>query len=208
MSCKMLNTYRGHVCRKWNDFCESEAFHAVAPKRPDLISLPALEDVTDPQNAFTAADFFSLQVMEDMRELGFDHSADFVYLAHRFYVATNERGICADERVHMLHSMHKFLVKDLSFEDYPPKGLLGRYIKGMPYQTFEAILHICSNRIQLYPLAFGKCYNQHEISTLGCESYFSDVVRSDREGVHLPHLTFSSFPLSLHFPELWFCASH
>ena len=57
-----------------------------------------------------------------MRELGFDHSADFVYLAHRFYVATNERGICADERVHMLHSMHKFLVKDLSFSGLPTQS--------------------------------------------------------------------------------------
>ena len=55
-------------------------------------------------------------------------------------------------------------------------------MKGMPVQTFEAILQICSTRIYLYTLAVDKTYNSQGVSTLQSESYFSDVKRLDKDG--------------------------
>ena len=60
------------------------------------------------------------------------------------------------------------------------------YVKGMPVQTFEALLQICSTCIYLYALAVDKTFNLRGISTLQSASYFSDVNRMDKDGKGYP----------------------
>ena len=70
----------------------------------------------------------------------------------------------------------------MNFSQEVPSKLCSHYVKGMPIQTFEALLQICSTCIYLYALAVDKTYNSRGISTLQLESYFSDVKRMDKEG--------------------------
>ena len=66
--------------------------------------------------------------------------------------------------------MHDFLTTDVDFDNFPPD--FGKYVKGMPIQTFKAILQNISTRIQLYQFAHGGNYNTRSVSTLPNESFF------------------------------------
>ena len=80
--------------------------------------------------------------------------------------------------------MHEFLLRDIDFTEFPPK--FTRYIKGMPIQTFEAILQNISTRIHLYAFAFDGHYNTRAIYTLSNESFFSDLCCLDKESPQYP----------------------
>ena len=56
----------------------------------------------------------------------------------------------------------------------------------MPIQTYEALLQNICMRIQLYSVAHNKTYNTRAISTLANESFFSDMVRMDKESHSYP----------------------
>ena len=77
--------------------------------------------------------------------------------------------------------MHNYLTQDIDFNTF--LSLFScHYIKGMPIQTFEALLQICLMRIYLYAAAVDDTYNSRAISTLPSESYFSDVKHIDEDG--------------------------
>ena len=76
--------------------------------------------------------------------------------------------------------MHEFLTRDINF-DAVPFQYPGRYIKGLTWQTYEALLQLISTRIQLYQFAAEGTYNARAVSTLSNESFFSDLVRYDKE---------------------------
>ena len=81
--------------------------------------------------------------------------------------------------------MHKFLTKNINFWSVPFQEA-GRYIRGMTWQTFEALLQNISVCIQLYSAAKDRTYNARSISTLANESFFSDLVQLDKEGKGYP----------------------
>ena len=58
----------------------------------------------------------------------------------------------ADERVEHLYNMHNFLTSNIDFNTFPSK-VDGRYVRGMPLQTNEALLQIISTHILLYTMA-------------------------------------------------------
>ena len=70
-----------------------------------------------------------------------------------------------------IFNMHKFLTEDIDFDKFPSK-CCGCYIKGMPVQTFEAILQNISTRIFLYSMTTDGTYNARSISTLANENFF------------------------------------
>ena len=79
------------------------------------------------------------------------------------------------------YDTYEFLTRGVDFKQFPSQ-LCSCYVKGMPVQTFEALLQICSIRIYLYALAMDETYNSRGISKLQSESYFSDVKRMDKDG--------------------------
>ena len=66
---------------------------------------------------------------------------------------------------------------------FPPPS---KYIDGMPVTTFEAILITISSHFTLYSIAQLGSYNHRSISTLGIESFFSDLTRMEFSGLGIP----------------------
>ena len=120
-----------------------------------------------------------------MLSKGYVETAHFIQLIQNWFRACNERGIKAGERVEYWYDTHEFLARGVDFEQFP-SPLCSCYVKGMPIQTFEALLQICSIRIYLYVLAVDETYNSRGISTLQSESYFSDVKRIDKDDKGYP----------------------
>ena len=81
--------------------------------------------------------------------------------------------------------MHYFLTEDLDFDQFPSE-VTGRYIKGMPMLTFEALLQSISTRIYLYQLSIKGTYNTRSVSTLCNESFSSDMKCLEKDGVNYP----------------------
>ena len=81
--------------------------------------------------------------------------------------------------------MYCFLTQDIDFNRFP-FPLTGRYWRGMPVQTYEALLQNICTRIQLYDIAHNDTYNNRAISTLANESFFSDMGRMDKESRAYP----------------------
>ena len=81
--------------------------------------------------------------------------------------------------------MHKFLTDEINFNCVPFQ-YPGRYIKGITWQTFEALLQNISTCIQLYRYTNCGTYNAHAVSTLANESFFADLVRYDKESHGYP----------------------
>ena len=131
------------------EFCHKAHFEHLSKNRPDILSLALVFDQTDQQNAFTAMRMFNYDIEHYMRENHFHDMANFICLVREWHDACNRRGIPADDRVSALKRMHKFLMKGINFNCVPFQ-YLGRYIKGLTWQTFEAILQSISMRIQLY----------------------------------------------------------
>ena len=109
-----------------------------------------------------------------MMEKGYKDTASFIQLMCNWFNACNERGLRADEWVEYLYDMHTFLLKGIKFNDFP-SVLCDRYIRGMPVQTWEAIMQLISTRLYLYSMAHGNTYNTRSVSTLALESFFADL---------------------------------
>ena len=80
-----------------------------------------------------------------------------------------------------MNELNTGITRGLDFKMYPSQ-LCSHYVKGMPVQTFEALLQICSTCIYWYALAADETYNSQGVSMLQSESYFSDVKRLDKDG--------------------------
>lgn len=176
----MNTNMRSHILTRGYDFCPTKPFQELCCKRPDILSRALVYDLSDKQNAFAAERMFGAPVEKWMRENGYKEVADFLYTARCWHQACDKRGISADHRIASLYNMYEYLTKDVNFEKFP-FPYTGRYVKGVTYQTFDAILQNISVRIQMYDFAKQGCYSSRAVSTLPNESMFSDLVRSDRE---------------------------
>ena len=132
------------------------------------------------QNAFSAMKLFGDNVILTLESNGHTESVQFLKLVKGWHMVCNKRGIRADVRVKVLCDIYKFLTKKLNFWSVPFQ-FPGRYICGMIWQTFEALLHCVTTRIQLYEHATGGTYNMRSVLTLANESFFADLVRLDKE---------------------------
>ena len=181
----VLTNIRMHICRHGYDFYKTEHFLELCSERPDILSHSIVEDRADPLNVFTAIKFFSLPVQHYMLSKGYAETAHFIQLIRNWFRACNERGIKADERVEYWYDTHEFLIRGVNFKQFP-SPLCNCYVKGMPVQTFEVLLQICSTHIYLYALAVEETYNSRGVSTLQSESYFLDVKRMGKDGKGYP----------------------
>ena len=81
--------------------------------------------------------------------------------------------------------MHHFLTAGIDFDKLPGK-CSESYVRGMPVQTFEAILQCISTCIFLYKFSIENNYNTRSVSTLANKSFFSDLTRMDWNGRYYP----------------------
>ena len=172
----ILTNLRTQILTRGLPYCKKEHFKKLCHDHPDILSISLVCEKIDQQNAFTAMRMFNYDVEKYMHDNKFLDTADFVKLVREWHEACNKRGLAADEHVRKLHAMHQFLTKGVNF-DAIPFQFPGRYIKGITWQTYEALLQTISTRIQLYCETNTGTYNARAVSTLANESFFADLVR-------------------------------
>ena len=148
----VIMNVRMHICQHGYDFCKTEDFLHLCEEWLDILSKSIVEDKADPQNEFTAVCFFSPAVQIFMIENGYTEMANFIEIMRNWFRACNDCGIKADEHVEHWYNMHNYLTQDIEFNKFPSL-FSHNNIKGMPIQTFQALLQICSMRIYLYAVA-------------------------------------------------------
>ena len=84
-----------------------------------------------------------------MIQKGYKDTAKFIRLIRNWHDTCNRRGLSADKRVLYLNDMHEFLTQGINFNSVPFQ-FSEQYVKGMTWQTYEALLQNISTRIQLY----------------------------------------------------------
>ena len=122
------------------------------------------------QNAFTAIRMFHYNVEHLMKDKGYLETSKFIKLVCNWHDACNQRGLTADTHVRYLNELHVFLTHGINFNCVPFQ-FPDRYIRGMTWQTFEALLQYISTRIQLYYLSNNLMYNARAVSTVSNESF-------------------------------------
>ena len=70
----------------------------------------------------------------------------------------------------------------VDWESFPPPG---RYVQGMPIQTYESIMQGISTRMQIFALS-PTPVSQRSISTLSIESFFSELTNMEFSGLGCP----------------------
>ena len=175
---------QSHILSRGYDYCTKEAFQHLIDNSK-ILSRYMVEYKMDIQNAFSAEKLFSRTVENYMEKNGFSETANFIHLVHFWHEACDKRGISADKRVRRLCKMYQHLTSGINFTSVPFQ-YEGRYIRGMTWQTFEAILQNISTCIQLYQFAKGTTYNSRALSTLANESFFLDLVQLEKEGKGYP----------------------
>ena len=181
----ILTNIRNQILTQGFDYCRKEHFEELCKKRPDILSIALVYDRIDTQNVFTAMKMFNYNVERWRKQEGHTETAAFVCLVRNWHDACNRRGLSADTRVRYLNNMHEFLTSGINFNTVPSQ-FADRYVKGMTWQTFEALLQNILTRIQLYYLTSDLTYNARAVSTLSNESFFADLVRYDKESHGYP----------------------
>ena len=75
-----------------------------------------------------------------------------------------------------------FLAELIEWEEMPPPI---NYIKGMPVPTYEALMQGITMRLQIFCLT-NMPINQRAVSTVGIESFFSDLTHMEFSGLGCP----------------------
>ena len=181
----ILTNMHSHILTRGYDYCMKEDFEWIVDNTTGILSQYLVQYKMDTQNAFSAMKMFGKDVYLTLEANERKESAEFVRLVKGWHMACDKRGLCADVRVSGLYEMHKFLTDDMNFWSVPFQQP-GRYIHGMTWQTFEALLQMISTHITLYSFAADATYNARSVSTLANESSFSYLVRLDKEGKGYP----------------------
>ena len=166
------------------------AFLAVSKHDNTILSRAIVEDILDRQSVQLALRFFSKRVQQALLDLGFLFESKFVSMVRDWYESSDSRGIKAKDRFKNLQTFYDFLEAKLDYSDYPPPS---QYIDGIPIRTFECILHGISTRFALLNNSHKGYYAARAISTLGIESWFSEISQMEFSGTRkfCLHLNFA-----------------
>ena len=177
-----LANMRSQISRHGYTFCKTAAFKRVSESNHAVLPKSILEDKLDRQSIRIAKRFFSKEVEDELTKNN-DHSeAKFVGLVRNWYEACDERGIDVYTRLRNLEKFYRYMHSKVEWETFPPPG---RYIQGMPIQTYESIMQGISTRMQIFALS-PTPVNQRSISTLSIESFFSELTNMEFSGLGCP----------------------
>ena len=135
----ILTNIHCQILTRGFNYCKKEHFEELCRDRPDILSIALVFDKIDTQNAFTAMRMFNYSVERWMSKKGYKETAIFINLIRNWHDACNRRGLSADTHVKYLMDMYSFLVELINFNSVPFQ-FPDRYIRGMTWQTFEALL--------------------------------------------------------------------
>ena len=177
-----LANMRSQISRYGYDFCSKAAFVRVSDRNHKVLPKSILEDRLDRQSIRIAKRFFSSDVEDELRKNSDYAEAKFVRLVRNWFEACDERGIDVYTRVRHLQDFFDFLTALVDWEEMPPPF---SYIKGMPIPTYESIMQGISTRLQIFALS-NMPINQRSISTVGIESFFSELTSMEFSGLGCP----------------------
>lgn len=187
----ILTNFRSHICRNGFQHVRAQAFKEVCERNNDILSRPVVFDCIDKQNCEIAMQVFSEEVEEDVLKHGDRKTAEFIGLIRNWFLACDERGIKMEDRLSSLVNMHNYMMKLYDPEEYPPPMT---HVYSIPVQTFEAMMQSISTRIRLYSYARKHAFNHRSVSSLGVESFFSDLT--------VVEITGSGCPKAYQIPKL------
>ena len=110
------------------------------------------------------------------------NEAEFVHLIREWYEACDARGIHIYDKLQRMQNLYNYLCAWFDFTDFPTSV---KYIREMPIQTYQMIMQSISTRMQLWyhcPIPI----NQQSLSTLGAESFFSELTQMEFTGLSCP----------------------
>ena len=177
-----LANMRSQISRYRYEFCSKAAFVKVSTTNHKVLPKSILKDRLDRQSIHIAKQFFSIEVQEELRKNGDNCEADFVRLVRNWFQACDERGIDAYTRVKHLQEFSEFLADLVNWDDWPPPY---NYIQGMLVPTYEAIMQGITTRLQIFTLS-NMPINQCSISTIGIESFFSELTSMEFSSLGCP----------------------
>ena len=129
-------------------------------------------DGLEPQSEDFARITFSQQVEDKLRQNGAIAEAEFCRVVRNWNRANDEPGMSAMDRVRHRLEFRRWLLTDISFSDFPPdRG----YIKGIPSDTFEAVVAAIDGYILLHSLIPNHSYNVRSVNTNDNETYHSII---------------------------------
>ena len=177
-----LANMRSQISRHGYTFCKTDAFKRVSESNNSVLPKSILEDKLDRQSIRIAKRFFSKDVQEELTKNNEHNEAKFVSLVRNWYEACDERGIDIYVRLRNLEKFYRFMHSKVNWETFPPPG---RYVQGMPVQTYESIMQGISTRMQIFAMS-PTPVNQRSISTLSIESFFSELTNMEFSGLGCP----------------------
>ena len=185
-----LANMRSQISRYGYEFCSKAAFVHVSETNHDVMPKSILKECLDRQSIRIAKRFFSVEVQQELQQNGDLKEANFVRLIRNWFNACDERGIDAYSRIRHLNKFADYLAELIEWEEMPPPI---NYIKEMPVPTYEALMQGITTHLQIFSLT-DMPINQRALSTVGIESFFSD----------LTHMEFSRLgcPKAVDIPQL------
>lgn len=125
--------------------------------------------------------------------------AEFCMLMNDWYKAEDEHGISALERCKMRLSLKEWLLKDVTFSQFPPYGA---YVKDIPVVLFEGLLTTIERKIQLVTFTKRGCYNVRSVGSFDTENFFGTFkapLLHDRFFPHIETIWFILITTSMQF---------
>ena len=182
----VLTNLRLHCTTKSVFNCDPKAFLRVCDTDKDVLNRAVITQVLDKQSCAIAQEVFSERVQEVMERNGDLAEAELVMHVRRWFDACNKRGVDLHTRLKDLIAMANYCGRFWKWDQFPAPGT---HVCGLPYITYQCILQGISTRLQLYHIAINKTYSQRVMSTLTCESLFSDVTKLARQTNGIPLAT-------------------
>jgi hypothetical protein len=157
------------------------AWQKVARDGRTFLSPLMVDELLDPMSVTMARTHFSETVEREMRRNGDISTADFVKDVRMWWIANDDPGIPALERIDMRINLRQRLLSgfDVSSPTFPPPS---SYKDGVPLQLWEALLIDIDAKCQLYALALQKSYNVRAFSSMMGETFFSELTLQDSKG--------------------------
>ena len=177
-----LANMRSQISHYGYEFCLKAAFVRVSETNHDVLPKSILEERLDRQSIRIAKCFFSQEVQQELQRNGDPREANFVRLVRNWFNACDKRGIDAYTRMKHLDEFADFLAELIEWEEMPPPI---NYIKGMPVPTYEALMQGITMHLQIFCLT-NMPINQRAVSTVGIESFFSDLTHMEFSGLGCP----------------------
>ena len=184
---------RSKICKDGTAELKRQAWVDVAKSKNTNLSIAMIDvnkdgKILDQQNDKYVRTMFSDEVEDELTLMGYSSEAKFTRLLREWYEAEDLPGISAEGRCKRALALREWLLKDYSFENFPPPGM---HIKGFPKVTFEGLICSIEAHLYMYELCKSGTFNWRSVSTLVAENIFSEVTEMEHHNNGVP--TGSSF---------------